>query len=602
MKLPKSLVVWHEILSLFPDDIAQLITSVAKQLSPLIDSVSREELLGDIEPDGFAGLTSKASYERLLLAEWGLQDHFPDEFIRRAVSGEHLFLDVQRVEHRDNRQCYALFDCGPKQLGRPRLVQLVVLILLARRAAKAGVKLCWGVLQDSECTIYEEISKDSIKAWLEHRSASLSGENQLECWLSAINSGSDEQSVAIDDLWLVTPASIESAQLGYQQVKIVEPLLDLEKIDVAVESKRNKKTLTLKLNDEALNVRAIRDPFDESKKQVYLAREDHVGKWVVGNSGMRLACLNSVGKIALYNLNKHKVSKPDPQQILTLDEGRKLAGVFVSKKLCVLVSYDDDYLYLDNVQNKNKSQKVLKPEYMNFVDGELATVVVARENSTAYLFVLDASRNVSRINILDKESDLELYRAEVVALGQSVSCAWLVVNDVTSNASLEWYLGGAPVSELLGVESIGGERQVFSHGSGVWNKISTGPFAFQVSSDCWELTNGAVRLHNTTKVMVDLGVTVVGVISVKSGVFPGISIDSFSTKAVLVIVEEDRRTVRALWDDGEHEILVLESDFVVGEINPQNPVLHYLDSHNDLLAVNLLTGKTIFQLEQGLAR
>ena len=167
MKLPKEFATWNEILSLFPDDIAQLLSNIAKQLSPLITSTSKDELLGNVEPDGFAGLTTKANYERLLLTEWGLRDHFPDEFIRRAASNEHLFLELQRVEHKDNRQCYALFDCGPKQLGRPRLVQLVVLILLARRAAKAGVKFYWGVLQDSEHTIYDEISKEKVVDGLE---------------------------------------------------------------------------------------------------------------------------------------------------------------------------------------------------------------------------------------------------------------------------------------------------------------------------------------------------------------------------------------------------------------------------------------------------
>lgn len=610
MKLPEELIVWNEILNLFPEDIVELITSVAQQLSSLISSINKDELLGDVEPDGFAGLTTKANYERLLLAEWGLQDHFPDEFIRRAVSGEHLFLELQKIEHKDDRQCYALFDCGPKQLGRPRLVQLVVLILLARRAAKAGVKFYWGVLQDSDHTIYGEVSKETIKAWLEHRTASNARPSHLEGWLSAIRSEFREllgqKDVEIEDLWLVSPENIEGDEVESQKVKIFEPLLDVERIEIVVDHKARKKSLLLKLNNEELNVRAIRDPFGEAKKQVYLAKENHIGKWIVGVSGLRLACLNSAGKLALYNLNKHKVSKPDPQQVITLNEDRRFAGAFVSKKLVVLVNYDDQYLYIDNHQNNAKSRKVLKPDYMTFNEGELAKAVVSRENSTAYLFILDASSNVSRIDILDKTSELELYREGVVALGQSVSCAWLIVDEnhsyanlEKSNNKLEWYLGRAPVSELMGYEVIGGEKQVFSHGSGVWNKISTGPYAIQVSDDCWEITNGAVRLHNTHRVMVGLNEEVVGVISVKSDVIPGIKIDSFSTKAVLIVVEEDRCSIRAVWDDGEHGLLELESGFTLGEVNPQHPILHYLDGNGDLLAVNLLTGKTIFQLEKG---
>ena len=604
MKLPKEFATWNEILSLFPDDIAQLLSNIAKQLSPLITSISKDELLGNVEPDGFAGLTTKANYERLLLTEWGLRDHFPDEFIRRAASNEHLFLELQRVEHKDNRQCYALFDCGPKQLGRPRLVQLVVLILLARRAAKAGVKFYWGVLQDSEHTIYDEISKESIKAWLEHRTAKSVEQSDINDWLFIIRESLEQTDLKIDDLWLVSPDDVNAVEP--QKVKIHEPLLDVEKIEVAIEFKAKTKSLSLKLNDEALNVRTIRDPFGDIKKQTYLTTENHIGQWVVGVSGLRLACLNSVGKIALYSLNKQKLVKPVPQQIINLNPDRKFAGAFVSKKMVVLVSHDDAYLYIEHHQNSKRNRKIPKPDFMELSDKGLTKIIVARGNSKAYLFILDITGNVICLNLLNENSELTLYKEGVIALGQSVSCAWLIFNDNHSyknlenpNYKLEWHLGNSPVNELIGHEEIGNEQQVFSHGSGVWNKMSTGPFAIHISNNDWEVSNGTVQLGKTNKISIGLNEQVLGVIGVKSGAIEAIKIDRYSTKAVLIVLEEDKRSIRAIWDEGKQNLLVLESDFKIGEINPQHPILHYLDDNGDLLAVNLLTKKIIFELGRG---
>lgn len=599
MELPKQLASWHEILGLFPEDIAQFIINVAKQLSPLIETVSREEHSGAIEPDGFGGLTAKANYERLLLTEWGLQDYFPEEFIRRAVSGEHLFFDLQKIEHRDDRHCYVLFDCGPKQLGRPRLVQLVVLMLLARRASKTGVKLSWGILQDSQHTIYESVSKESINQWLEHRTARDVSRSQLTDWLSTINLALEQQSGTIDDLWMITPKPIVSDKVDYMQVKIVEPLLDLESIDVSIESKRKKNALSLKLSDEPINVRVIRDPFGESKKIGSWERADHVGRWIIGVSGMRLACFNSAGALVIYKINKHKTTRPGLQQIVKPKTKRNLAGAFVAKNKCLTVSYDDQYLYIDDIDNKDRSRIVDKPKQMIFSDGELAKIALTRDNPTAYLFIMDASNTVSFIDILNPNASLKIYKTNVVTLGQSQTCPWLIENEEESISRLEWYLGDASVSEQFGVDSVHLGQSVFSHGSGIWHKTSTGPIAFQVSEDHWRIIDGSIYQRKTTEIMVSSYRKVIGVINVRKDVIPGVNVDTNSTKSILIVIERDGRTVSGISDDGEYELAVLENEYQNGEINPQHLILHYVDKSGDFLAVNLITGRIVFQLQQG---
>lgn len=611
MKLPDHMEHWNHLLGLFPDDIAQHLNTIARQLSGLVDLIRREEFLGNVEPEGISGLTTKTNYERLLLTEWGLQDQYPDEFLRRAVSGEHLFLDLQRVEKKDDRQCFALFDCGPKQLGRPRLVQLATLILLARRASKLGVNFYWGILQDTDFTIYDEVSKESINAWLHHRVVNMVKENQISEWLSAFTETlfTDDEKVALEDLWLVTPKGINQKDCemkqDFIQLKITEPLFELDQIKVSVESKHVQKTLALTLNDEALNVRVIRDPFAEPSKKNTLINENHTGQWVVGVNGLRIACLNSIGKFALYSLNKYKMVKTLPQQFFSFEENIEPLGAFISKKLCLFVGYDNDYLYIDYFPNKKKKFKVPRPNYLNFTEGKLAKIVVARESGAAYLYILDDDGNVDRINILNHRDEMERYCTNVLALGQTASCAWLIhkIDNEPNHLILEWYLGSSPVKKPLDaditLENVNFKHQIFSHGSGLWHKNSTGPFAIEIAEGCWELMSGKPPYNNVTTLTFDADHEVVGVMYLKDEMPSDSELSQYKNRAMLIVIDKYHNAVLGVWGDGEHTFFELKTGFISGELNPQYPLLHYLDASNDLIVINLLTQKTVFQLEQG---
>ena len=101
-------------------------------------------------PDGHAGIDTRGLYDRLLATEWALLEELPDEFLRRAVSGEHLFLQQAYQDLAAARQSIVLFDAGPDQLGAPRLAHLAILIVLAQRAAAHDASLQWGTFQDRD--------------------------------------------------------------------------------------------------------------------------------------------------------------------------------------------------------------------------------------------------------------------------------------------------------------------------------------------------------------------------------------------------------------------------------------------------------------------
>ena len=88
--LPRRLAHWGAQLSLFPEDIALVLGPMVARISALMGGACFDQAPAGL-PDGFHGISARGSYDRLLASEWLLSDELPDEFLRRAVSGEHLF-------------------------------------------------------------------------------------------------------------------------------------------------------------------------------------------------------------------------------------------------------------------------------------------------------------------------------------------------------------------------------------------------------------------------------------------------------------------------------------------------------------------------------
>jgi hypothetical protein len=102
------------------------------------------------EPDGYDGFSRVGAIDQLLASDWLLIGEEPDEFIRRYEWRELGYLHRHMTAPRVAPTTLVLFDSGPDQLGRPRIVHLALLIALARRATAAGVPLRWGTLQSPE--------------------------------------------------------------------------------------------------------------------------------------------------------------------------------------------------------------------------------------------------------------------------------------------------------------------------------------------------------------------------------------------------------------------------------------------------------------------
>jgi len=118
MQLPATLEPWRPWLALFPADLVEPVGAMLLQLHPKIGRLDSAVLRTNDMPIGVGDIVRRGHYERLLMSEWMVADSEPDEFVRRAGSGELLFTGPVPDTRKRSRRSVALFDAGPSQLGK----------------------------------------------------------------------------------------------------------------------------------------------------------------------------------------------------------------------------------------------------------------------------------------------------------------------------------------------------------------------------------------------------------------------------------------------------------------------------------------------------
>lgn len=256
--LPVGLASWATQLSVLPGDLALTLAPWVGRLALAVGPLRSVHMQHSGEPDGYSGLSRRGSYERLVTAEWGIADLFPDEFLRRAASGEHLFLDLARREPRGALRSIALVSAGPAQLGAPRLAHLAALIVLARRAAVAGADFSWGVLEDGEHRLTDGLDEAGIQRLLGARTATPAGADAFQAWSNAI--GGD----AGTDFWFIGAGedAAKAADVRASRI-IVRDLLEpgIRALELDIDRRGPSARLRLDLPAPEQCARLLRDPF-----------------------------------------------------------------------------------------------------------------------------------------------------------------------------------------------------------------------------------------------------------------------------------------------------------------------------------------------------
>jgi hypothetical protein len=260
MNLPPSLAPWAGYLQIFPEEVSLALGPIIQRVSMLIGSPQPRLNEKEGEPDGFDGLYRRGTYERLLLSEWMLADELEDEFMRRAVMGEHLFLSRAHSSPVGTRASLALFDAGPSQLGSPRIAHIATLIVLANRADSARSTFSWGVLQRPETAAYREVNAGNIMTLLEARSHSEVGDIEVEAWEEQLESWS-----GLDDVWLIGGQRLSRLQTKRRSSRLyVEDILEPGKHELRLTSNSasgSSSEVTLELPANDVSTRLLRDPF-----------------------------------------------------------------------------------------------------------------------------------------------------------------------------------------------------------------------------------------------------------------------------------------------------------------------------------------------------
>jgi hypothetical protein len=258
--LPRHLAAWAPQLALFPEEIALALGPLVTRLSQLIGA-ARIDHGREGTPDGYDGITTRGSYDRLLASEWLIHDELPDEFLRRVVSGEHAFLRRMHRHEAAARRTIALFDSGIDQLGAPRLAHLAALIVLAQRADRARASLAWGLLQDRSGTLRASVTEDTVRGLLDSYCAANVADGDIAHWLA-----SDDVAGA-SEIWLIGPERLAEEPRPHQaSVLAVSDVLEphpLPRIKVTVSGSQGlrPRTATLDVPEERAAVQLLRDPF-----------------------------------------------------------------------------------------------------------------------------------------------------------------------------------------------------------------------------------------------------------------------------------------------------------------------------------------------------
>lgn len=285
--LPAPLKPWAAQLSLLQRDLALALAPWIQRLSASIGPLSDAQVRPTGAPDGYDGVARKGSYERLLTSEWLYADEVPDEFLRRAAQGEHLFSKLAVREPHQARRCLVLFDSGPSQLGAPRIAHLAAFIAFASRCEAAHAQLSWGVLQQARHR-RDGFDKAEAEALLKSRTTREATDADLSAWLETMG--------AADDVWVVGSGLASSKVQQVVVSECMEP--GVRRLEVTVRrGGRARQSVHLELPPATVCTSLLRAPFAIEKPKPTPRASRPTQGLVFGASGNRLFTLGGTGEL-----------------------------------------------------------------------------------------------------------------------------------------------------------------------------------------------------------------------------------------------------------------------------------------------------------------
>lgn len=548
-RLPAPLEPWAAWLTLFAPDLIPAVGELLLRLQPLIGKLSTATPVRGIEPAGIGNIVRRGNYERLLMTEWVYADAEPDEFIRRAGNGELLFNGPEPALHQRSLRSVALFDAGLAQLGEPRLAQMALFILLARRAEQADAQFSWGILQQPGI-LHDDTGLGGIRKLLKSRSLLAPPADAREQWQAVFDA---EQT----DCWFVGGGE---APLPIVNRILIRRALSGNFLQVSLQQRHDRRALQLELPDTPTAVRLLRAPFTPAAPLgVFHHRGSRPSRAQAPrfSSGGNWLCVAQVGGGAIvYNVPQSAQSKPGKHRVQAAPTSGAIlaAGVF-KPNLSFITSVDGklDFHGFPGPLFSGQRTMCERPPQDDFH----APPGMARWLPTFYLLSRDHAHPSEDVVVLDAKKRLVCWRADKRMKNQANSEPQFlhIANDV---------IGIQQVNNILFFASADGDgidlytwssqhvvplkqgrleqagRQLLYGGSKERHRnYNFGLMAIQRSTTSWSLGKSGVG----ETIEVEEGVTVLGVVLSKK-----------HAQAGLVVLHPAKRRIELRVGQARHEL------------------------------------------------
>jgi hypothetical protein len=531
-QLPASLQPWAAWLTLFAPDLTPALGELLLRLQPLVGHLSLATPVRGMEPAGIGNIVRRGSYERLLMSEWAYADVEPDEFIRRAAGGELLFTGPEPALRQQSLRSVVLFDSGPGQLGAPRLAQLALFILLARRAEQAGAQFSWGLWQQPGI-LHDDAGLTGLRKLIKSRTLQAPANDASRQWQALFDVGQI-------DCWLVGADVVDLPVPAGNQV-VIRQSLSGSHLQVSLRQRRDHRTLQLPLPDMSTAVRLLREPFAPMAPVGVLHHRDSRPSLTQAprfSSGGNWVCVAQVGGGAIvYQVpqaksTQNKQSKHRAQAAPA--QGSILAAGVYKPNLSFITAVNGELVFQHFPGPLFSQQRIAceRPPPHEFQ----APPGMARWLQTFYLISRDRARPREDVLVLDTQKRLVCWRLE----GHGEDAASLVPrfyhiadhvigahqrNDTlffacTDDHGVQLYAWNSQHPALIkqGRLAQTGTLLLYASGTGRQRNDNVGQVAIQCSSTSWWL--GSVNAG--AMIDIEQDASVLGIARSKQSVQPGL--------------------------------------------------------------------------------
>lgn len=416
--LPRALAPWRPWLDWLPPEQIAALGDLLPRLDAALGALRGPRLQQGEEPVGIDDLRRRGPYHRLLLSEWAVADVAPDEFLRRASSGEHLFLSPRREVRKADARIVALFDSGPAQIGAPRLAHVALWILLARRAMAAQLQFGWGTLA-APPQLHPADQPQQLKAFLAARTLVHADATARAAWRDAL---ADDRRTPGERWWIGDADGSDDPAEFTHRVAIRRE--DHAALAVRIEARGVLREVRLPLPDGRGAAQLLRGRFAFERMAL---PEDapapaHDGPKLslrqpplIAPGGERIAVpLLDASTAMLYTLPKDGGRTPKPTRSANWARGRELLCATLGKSFGGVIA-DPEHLHFWNIDGFRVHPRPSKDDFQA-PPGQahwLPCALLAGGKKPHHLYVLDAARRLVRFGS-ENRSNLA---HEVVARG-----------------------------------------------------------------------------------------------------------------------------------------------------------------------------------------